>query len=286
MANIRRSPIWPDPRVKPPFGAAQITWGHPLAQGLSAYFPMNESGGRTVHNLVNNQNGSLVGPVWTPSLRGAALLFDSVNDYIGLAAFPLLSSGVPFAISWWEQITANTNAYPGRFILDVSGSATYFLVLRSTDVVSPAYAPLTWGASPGTSVGMTAVDAPSVATSIGVWRHWVITGTNPLSSVTADHQLYVDGISYATSRGSNFGTVVNNRIGYYGADNGPDAIIDNVAIYNGRQLSSDAVRWLFTEPYAFLQPVIRRRWFVPAAAGAPTGGVVTPRSLGLLGVGA
>lgn len=40
----RRSPLWDDPRVKPPFGAT-INWGHPLARGLSFVMPINELGG-------------------------------------------------------------------------------------------------------------------------------------------------------------------------------------------------------------------------------------------------
>jgi hypothetical protein len=34
--------------------------------------------------------------------------------------------------------------------------------------------------------------------------------------------------------------------------------------------NADAVAWLHAEPYAFLQPIIRRRWFVPAAAAGTT----------------
>src|SRR5262245_45028942 len=43
---VKRSAVWPDRRVKPPFGAAEIDWGHPLSTRLQVSYLLNELGGR------------------------------------------------------------------------------------------------------------------------------------------------------------------------------------------------------------------------------------------------
>jgi hypothetical protein len=48
----------------------------------------------------------------------------------------------------------------------------------------------------------------------------------------------------------------------------------------GRALSADQVQWFYAEPYAMLRPIVRRRYFVPAAvlrAGGGRGGDHTNR---------
>jgi hypothetical protein len=57
--------------------------------------------------------------------------------------------------------------------------------------------------------------------------------------------------------------------------------MDYAYVYR-RQLSDDMGLWLTYEPYAFLRPIIRRRYFVPSAAAATV--VRTPHFL-TLGVG-
>src|SRR3990167_2034237 len=62
-----RSLLWSDPRVKPPFGAAEVDWGHPLARGLIAVYLFNE-GTLTPTNLVQNGVGAGATSAGSPSV--------------------------------------------------------------------------------------------------------------------------------------------------------------------------------------------------------------------------
>jgi hypothetical protein len=54
---IKRSPLWCDPRVKPPFRTARVNWGHPLATGLEACFLLNERAG-PAYNLAGARHAT------------------------------------------------------------------------------------------------------------------------------------------------------------------------------------------------------------------------------------
>jgi ACT domain-containing protein len=49
----------------------------------------------------------------------------------------------------------------------------------------------------------------------------------------------------------------------FGASNATNGSIAMAAIWM-RALSSAEISWLYAEPYVFLRPVVRRRWFVPS----------------------
>jgi Concanavalin A-like lectin/glucanases superfamily len=54
---IKRSPLWCDPRVKPPFRAVRVNWGHPLAVGLQGCFLLNERAG-LAYNLAGARHAT------------------------------------------------------------------------------------------------------------------------------------------------------------------------------------------------------------------------------------
>src|SRR3990167_6114750 len=66
----RRSLLWPDPRVKPPFGAAEIDWGHPLASGLVFYAPLNEGGGLPLDLVSRISATTKTGATWLAGYKG------------------------------------------------------------------------------------------------------------------------------------------------------------------------------------------------------------------------
>ena len=267
MAAIRRSPIWPDPRVKPPFGAAQINWGHPLARGLIACWLFNEGGGD---------------PIDLSQLPRRATITDRTNMKWSAGAG---ESGL-------RQL-ANTGTTRG-----VTLSPTLSLLTSSTFSVETRIVPTSVGDSYGALL--------TYGTSRGMWfrgallqNSWFV-GTDHLNTtaITAGTlHTYLATIASGTNLswyldGKADGTATITDVNYdfeaIGNDTSSetfDGLVVFTRVWN-TLLSPAAALWLHAEPYAFLQPVIRRRWFVPAAAGAPTGGVVTPRSLGLLGVGA
>ena len=56
-----RSLLWPDPRVKPPFGAAELNLSHPLAAGLRGYYLCQGSGHALGLNLAGPPLSTLAG---------------------------------------------------------------------------------------------------------------------------------------------------------------------------------------------------------------------------------
>src|SRR3990167_5380853 len=83
---VTRAAHWPDPRVKPPFGAVVLNQGDPLARGLVNLFLLNEGGGNPV-DLVTGRPGVLttlipgttVTPSWKAALPGRVLDFSGNN---------------------------------------------------------------------------------------------------------------------------------------------------------------------------------------------------------------
>jgi hypothetical protein len=52
--------------IKPPYGAVEIDWAHPLAWGLTGYWLFNEGAPTATTNLVVPQVFSVVGTLGTP----------------------------------------------------------------------------------------------------------------------------------------------------------------------------------------------------------------------------
>src|SRR3990167_4956320 len=103
-----RSLLWPDPRVKPPFGAAEVDWSHPLARGLAFLSIFNESGSGVV-DLVTKLGGSPVNaPFVTPSADGLGVDL-STNGYY---KFPISSDAAftgDISLVWRGLIRTGSN---------------------------------------------------------------------------------------------------------------------------------------------------------------------------------
>ena len=240
---------------KPQLGAKQ-NWRHPLSKGLVSHWLMNEGGSGKVLDLVKNNHGTVTLATIANGKFGKCLNFDlSTTQYVTLSSTSL-TAGSPFSLSWWEKINNNINAYPSRFNLPMSGTSNFFVVIRIQS--DAAYASLTWGISPNSNSSIKSSGVPSVASSVGIWRHIVITGINPNSTTVADYNVYVDGVSYVCSQGGTYGTITNNRIGFDGFDHGTDASMDDIRIYN-RALSFQEVKQLYNNPFADVRPS-RNSW--------------------------
>lgn len=184
---------------------------------------------------------------------GQGIKLDQSNDYIDIGSNTVLTTGQPFSISWWEKITDNSNIkdtsadYPSRFNFDISGSTRNFLVIRARS--NATYTPITFGnaASVPTFFAIKVLTAPSVSEGIGVWNHYVITGSDPNSSTAGDFLFYHNGVSLTTSTGGPLGAATGNRIGLDGAgDSAAGATLDDVRVYN-RRLSAQEVVQLYRQ---------------------------------------
>src|SRR3990167_7254427 len=85
-----RSLLWPDPRVKPPFGAAEVDWGHRLAQKLVAGFFFTEGGGTMLLGGASLY-GTSVASSWEASARWPAMIFNGSTTKISFPTVTPLS---------------------------------------------------------------------------------------------------------------------------------------------------------------------------------------------------
>lgn len=108
---------------------------HPLLRGCVAFWlPMpNNSGGRTLFDLMGKNNGSLVnGPTWGESEYGKHVAFDGVDDYVSVADADALDIGTgdfSFAIAFRAaSLTGKTFLYNQR----VDGANFVALMIAET----------------------------------------------------------------------------------------------------------------------------------------------------------
>src|SRR5262245_14193662 len=129
----RRSLLWPDPRVKPPYGAAEIDPGHPLARGLIGAWLCNEGAGE-LYDLTRRSRASTTdygSLMWTTSPYG--LSSESVGGagrkIIPASAALDASRQLSLASKFIHKIS-NTNAH--IFNRDESATTRIFIIREET----------------------------------------------------------------------------------------------------------------------------------------------------------
>lgn len=193
-------------------------------------------------------NGTITTPTATTGKVDGAALFNATTDFIGLST-TTLTSGTPLTIEWWENGTSNINTFVSRFALQVSPSLTkYFIATRVGAAQSSNYGDLAWGEAPS-AIANPGSPTITLATGVGTWIHFVITGSDPDSEVATNYILYANGVVQTLRQGAAYGTVTQNHIGYDGTDSGANAIMDEVRISNIRR-SGDWVSAEYTNQSA------------------------------------
>jgi hypothetical protein len=169
-----------------------------------------------------------------------ALDLDGTNDYVDIGTRQYLSSGAPATVAWWERVTSSGLGYYSRFRL--ATGARDMAVVRTDNNQYKGIS--MFNVSAGASKNF--VNAPSVATSVGIWRHLaLVMRAGPDATANADWSLVVDGVEYAaTDGGTGFIANSNNRIGWDGADDGSNCQIAEFAIYS-RVLAVNEIRRLY-----------------------------------------
>lgn len=246
----RRSLFWPDPRVKPPFGAAEIDWGHPLARGLLGYWPFNETGGNAVDLVLG-----------LPAIASGGASRASSGDDLGavLTTAQYFVAAKPPAF----QVAASSMVARVR-----STSASVQMVANvnfNGSNVPYAFSPNLSGSYQGYSF------------YDGAWRNSGVTtdirGDNLVHTLGGSYdgttlRYYVDGVQDASAAYTGTQNLANTNtfdIGRY-ANDGVYFFgnIYHLALY-GRALTAAEMHWSAQEPYALLRPIVRRRYFVPTA---------------------
>src|SRR5678815_3514239 len=92
-----RDSTWPDPRVKPPYGAAEIDWGHPLSRALIVHLLFNEGGGLPRDMGLMQSPWVFTGsPAWQARTNGLGLVFDNTNKHVDSSLSFVLASESSF----------------------------------------------------------------------------------------------------------------------------------------------------------------------------------------------
>jgi hypothetical protein len=172
-----------------------------------------------------------------------ALDFDNSDDYADIGAVDVLPSSGALGLSWWEKITSSAGTWQSRFRFRIAGATRSFLLFRSSHV---NFERIAWiGRDSGNYIRASA--APTVATSVGTWRHFLLTATSFISETPGDWTLYVDGSSQALTSGggaSGFGNAAS-RIGLDGLGDDPtNARLDDIRVWT-QLLDSADVSYLY-----------------------------------------
>ena len=283
MANIRRSPIWPDPSVKPPFGATQINWGHPLVPSSAWFFSTpggvnDTSDPQNIFDAVTGRRatGNYTAGDFTYSPDGRfGIAFEQATEigdrYIEFGdSDTLIGAGPNTTIVLGHQKTDTTNRTMGWGCSGTSRCGGHIPYSDGT---------VYWDFN-GSGEGSTRISVGGLSfTRMAVWV---------FTAGSRGMEIWQDGVLRA-SHGTNPGARTLDGVQFRNLTaNGGSGDLNRWAflyIYKDRQLLAGDSKWISAEPFIFLQPVIQRRWFMPRAVEAPAGSKVTPRSLGLLGVG-
>ena len=213
--------------------------------GATGYSLLDRSGyGR--HGTLTNMAGQLN---WVASGSGVALNMDATNDQVVLPTAPMIVSGQPFSVSWWENQTS-ANIYSGRVRFAYSSSASW-TALR---VVGDAnYANLCCGPQNGGN----SVKFAASSTTVGVWKHFcIVASAGPQSNSSSDYAAFENGVSVSASNGGTFASNSSqvNFIGSSGLNHQPAAMLDDVRVYS-RALSLSEVRLLASARGIGLMPL-------------------------------
>ena len=221
-----------------------------IADGLVAYWPLDEAGGTTTADLSGNgSDGTFVdAPVWVAGKFGSALDFDGSNDAVDCGNQSILDFGTDdFTISCWVNVGAEDND-EAIFGKGDRGGTCYFLKIR--DGGGDIKLRLDDGS---TQLDPDTDDHPSLYTAPG-WHHLVAMRR------TLDNKIhvYVDGVddqgvlghgdsdipagydlSDTSLHNTYIGAIEDTPLGRFF-----DGSIDDVAVWN-RALTAEEVTYLW-----------------------------------------
>jgi hypothetical protein len=247
------SPLWPDHRIKPPYGSVEIDYGHPLAQGLRFALLYNDCGGDPLELVSRAQTFSPTTKPTYPSSGGIVL---SDSFYIPRSSFEPNDISQP--LTYMSKVTGDyrdsgrkyglRRAYGGPIASFVWGAPV--LVIEQTIANYQARSDFNIIAA-GIQTETTGVSYDGSNTAAGA-KVWV--GRYGL-------QPTVEG---GLASGSNW---VANYPFYIDADT---SLTRHFDYFWWRALSISEMAWVSADPYCFLREVKKRSYGFVGAAGAST----------------
>ena len=265
--------------TKPPFGTAQINWGHPLAFGLSSCLLLNEGGGLLLNDFVYSAGASYAREgtpatefQWLPTVRGIGLVID--GDGTGTLEIEYQGSGVPitansnFSDFWVADITALAGGNPGLWRSGALNDGDHFHIFQGGNN-------RVWVRWAGSDILL-----PGAGTALTTGMH-----SEGISLVSGSRVTeYIDGVQTQTATHAvATGSRTINALGWQAAST--DSVRGRYILFYcwSRALSSTEFLWLHAEPYAFLQPIPAVTYAFMRTPAAPAAGVTPLRTL--MGVG-
>ena len=266
MAYIRRSPIWPDPRVKPPFGAATIDWEHPLTRGLAACWLFNELGGsRIVDHVSGRATGTTVNnPNVTSGAKGIQRHLTAASSQYASCGSSLPANTADGSIVVRSLLIDPTTAYHMAIGRAAGTGQDWEYQVNPSAIIQLAYNGGSQVACVKTAVANTWVDVAFVISAAATGQAFY---NGKLDNTNGGPTAWRTGngvIEIGRRASSSF---------YWNGDLG------HIYLYTTRLFPAD-VLYVTQEPYAMFRPIIRRRYSIPASAS-----VSRLPSLALLGVG-
>lgn len=248
------SRVWPDPRVKPPYGTAELDRSQSLANQLIAAYLLQGTG-TAIDSVGPNTLPALGSVPYIASASGLAIQIRTAGYFV-LSGNTWLSANRPSAYP--VSIYARSAAATGN-----NGSNRG--AVHMYDPTAAWMFRLGWAGESGTPL-MYVGTSGLVGSDQGanVWTHLV-----GVAASTTSRSLWVNGLQASTaSTSQSFLTPTNLRLSEGLAG---DPFIDLATAYIwARALSASDIAWLASEPYAMFRPLVRRRYFVSAVAGSPT----------------
>ena len=251
FAVKRPTPLWPDPRVKPPFGSVEINRGNSFGRSVAFSFLLNEGAGKAVFDLVTRRAGiiSAGGVTWVGGTAGSAL---SISE-----GYVTLPTGFD---------TAMNGSFTVSMLVNPSGTGNERLLFGKKGSTNSRM--LAWFPSDTTlrtvEENVAYINLPNFSTRLGLDTPIVWT----FDSSSTDSVLYWPGTSNTVTRAFAASYTGAYEIGDSSAARPLYGQIGWLHVLT-RALADGEVRDHFAEPYAFFRPILRRRYFVPGATAEP-----------------
>lgn len=213
---------------------------------VAVWCPSRDAAGNgttTLTDLIGTNPGTLVNFALSGSTSNwvadtgaggsVAIAVDNTDDRID-SNFAIANGA--YAISWWDKPTSST-VVQGRFEIAISGQSFPFAIVR---LGVGGYQNLSFAQWAGvTSVG---ANVPTIASTVGAWNHWLVTGSSITSVTTSHHAVYVNGVLYSTVSSGAFSGIpgTTTRIGRNRANQNMNARFDDVRVFEQQLNGSDA----------------------------------------------
>ena len=245
-------------QVNPIIGR-QINRSHNLSRDLVCYYPLNEGGGQKAWNMVDNKPGTLGlstnVPVYTATFTQTAR--GSATTVVGCGSPSNLqfTSTTAFTISLWLYVTNTSTVVCPISYAALGGTGPWYLEYNAVGAGL-----LQFDIYDGTNYHRV---SSNTALVINRWYNIVVT-RNRLNSATTSSTMYINGVDVsARSNLGNPGTLnyatSQFNIGARGLP--PNSVenltgtglIQNVMIWQNRNLTQTEIRQLYSNPYCILK---------------------------------